>query len=318
MTIPVAPTAQNHQIEKQQNAAARLSLCSNAVLLLLKLGVAWLSGSVSVLSEAAHSASDLLASIIAVFALRLVGLPPDEAHPYGHGKAEGLSTLVQGTLLGGVGTYITYEAVHKLLAHDKPERVELGMAVMLLSAITNMVVVRVVARAARETGSLSLAALSKDHFADIYAAGGVLIGLLLVRVTGFGAFDSLLALAVAGLIFRSCWQLLRDAVELLMDAQLPLEELDKVRGILDAEPEVQSYHKLRTRKSGAVRYVDAHILLDDSMTLLHAHDLTEAVEDRIRAALPHTEVTLHTEPYNAEQQHQKQAHHASSDPSEES
>lgn len=301
-------TSSQSSSENSKRNAARLSLGSNLTLLLLKLGVGLMSGSVSVLSEAAHSGSDLIASALTLFSVHIVDLPPDEEHPYGHGKVEGLSTLGQGLLLTGVTAYIVYEAIHRLLHHEAAPKVGWGMAVMGVSAIINVFVVRVVRRVAQQTDSLALEAVSKDHLADIYAAGGVLVGLILVHITGQSFFDSLLALAVASLILHSAWSLLRDGSRLLMDTQLPLEEVKAVRRILDDEPSVLDYHKLRTRKSGSVRLVDAHILLDDDLTLLQAHDLTEAVEDRIRAALPNTEVTLHMEPYQAEQQHQKQIH----------
>jgi cation diffusion facilitator family transporter len=292
-------------LAKEKHKAARLSLASNLTLLLLKLVVGVVTGSVSVLSEAAHSASDLFASALAVVSVRVVDLPPDEEHPYGHGKAEGISTLGQGLLLSLVGSYVVYEAIKRLVEPHETQRVEWGMAVMAISAITNVFVVRFVLRVAQKTGSLALTAVSKDHLADIYAAVGVLIGLVLVRITGKAYFDSLLAIAVALLIFRSAWHLFRDATAILMDTQLLVEDVERVRAILSSEPRILAYHKLRTRQSGAVRYVDAHILLDDNCTLLEAHDLTEAVEDRIREALPHSAVLLHTEPYHAEQRHQQ-------------
>lgn len=293
---------------KEKQAAARLSLGSNLALLVIKLVVGVFTGSISVLSEAAHSASDLFASALAVVSVRVVDLPPDEEHPYGHGKAEGISTLGQGLLLSLVASSIVYEAIKKLLVPHETQHVEWGMAVMAASALINVFVVRFVLRAARKTGSLALAAVSKDHLADIYAAAGVLVGLLLVRVTGKTFFDPLLAIAVALLIFRSAWQLFRDATEILMDTHLPAEDVERVRGILKSEPKILAFHKLRTRKSGSVPCVDAHILLDDNCTLLEAHGITEEIEDRIREALPSAEVVLHTEPYHAEQKHQREAH----------
>lgn len=292
--------------EKQM--AARLSLGSNLSLLLLKVAVGVLTGSVSVLSEAAHSASDLFASLLTFVSVRIVDLPADERHPYGHGKIEGVSTLAQGLLLSLVAAYVVYEAVMRLIKPHETQRVEWGMAVMLLSAIINIFVARYILKVASKTGSLALAAVSKDHLADIYAAGGVLIGLVLVRVTGKTYFDSALAIAVALLIFRSAWHLFREALEVLMDSHLPEEDIETLHQIFESEPQILAYHKVRTRKSGSTRHIDAHILLDDNWTLIEAHNLTEAVEDRIRAAFPQAEVVLHTEPYHAEMLHQQEAH----------
>ncbi len=310
MTTTHHPSAQQERATagRRRRAAARLSLGSNLLLLVLKLAVGVVSGSVSVLSEAAHSASDLIASALTLFSVRLVDLPPDESHPYGHGKVEGISTLLQGALLGVVAAAIVSESVHRLLWHAPPPRVGWGLAVMGASALANVFVARAVRRVARDTGSLALEAVSRDHLADIYAASGVLLGLVLVRLTGRGVFDSLLALAVAALIFHSAWGLGRDAVALLMDTPLPHHEVEAVQRILREAPGVLGFHKLRTRNSGSVRHVDAHILLEDSMPLVEAHALTEAVEDMIRDVLPHTEVTLHSEPFQAELSHQQQVH----------
>jgi cation diffusion facilitator family transporter len=293
-------------LSKEKQAAARLSLGSNLTLLVVKLGVGLLTGSVSVLSEAAHSASDLFASILAVVSVRVVDMPPDEKHPYGHGKAEGISTLGQGLLLSLVAAYIIFEAAKKLVEPHEAQHVEWGMGVMAASALINVFVVRFVLRAAQKTGSLALIAVSKDHMADIYAAIGVLIGLVLVRITGKTYFDSLMAIAVALLIVRSAWHLFREATHILMDTNLPAEDIERVKEILDSEPKVLAYHKIRTRQAGSVRHVDAHILLDDHSTLLEAHDLTEEIEDRIREVLPGAAVLLHTEPYHAEQEHQNE------------
>ncbi|MBV9471265.1 MAG: cation transporter [Abitibacteriaceae bacterium] len=288
--------------------AALLSLYTNLLLMLLKVAVGVLSGSVSVLSEAAHSASDLVASGIAVFSVRIADLPPDELHPYGHGKAESLAALAQALLLLGAATLIIYEAIARLLQHAGPQRVELGMAIMAVSALANIGVVRYMLRVAGQTQSQALAADAENHRVDIYTAAGVLLGLLLVRLTGYSFFDPLLAIAVALLIMNTTWRLMHEALATLMDTHLPAEDVEMVRQVLHDDPSVLGYHKLRTRIAGSVRHVDAHVLMDDELSLAQAHDLTEQVEDRIREALPNTEVTLHTEPYHAEQRHQSEDH----------
>lgn len=292
----------------QKGAAAWLSLLSNLSLTILKFAVGILSGSVSILAEAAHSTTDLLASTLTFYTVRTAERPPDRSHPYGHGKAESLSAFVQGLLLLGAAGYIIFEAVHKLLSHAKPERLGLGMAVMAVSAVVNVFVLRFVLRVGRQSGSQAIQAVAEDHRADIYTACGVLLGLILVRLTGLGFFDPLLALIVSLLILRTSWHLVTGAITPLMDSQLPEEEINRVRRVLDADPNVLSYHQLRTRKSGNTRLVDAHVLMDDHLTLLRSHDLTEQLEDRIREALPDTQVTIHTEPYQAERQHQQEAH----------
>ena len=294
--------------QKSKRAASLLSLASNAVLTVLKLLVGVVSGSVSILAEAAHSTTDLIASGLTFYSVRQADRPPDRTHPYGHGKVENLSALTEGILLLGVAGYVIYEAIHKLISHARPGSLGLGMAVMAASALANVFVVRVVLRVGKQTNSQALLAVAQDHLADIISAGGVLLGLILVKVTGMGFFDPLMAILVSLLILWTAWHLLRGALLPLMDSQLPSAEVDLVRKVLEEDPNVLAYHKLRTRQAGAARFVDAHILMDDHMTLAQAHEFTEDVEEKVKAVLPNTEVTLHTEPYHAERQHQHEDH----------
>jgi len=298
----------HHHLRAEKTAAARLSIYSNTLLTLAKLVVGLLASSVSVLAEAIHSATDLLASWIAFFSVRVADRPADEGHPYGHGKVESLSGMAEAVLIFGAAAYLIYEAVAKLVTRVAPHRVDIGIAVMGISVIVNSLVARHLFCVARRTDSLALEADAEHLRTDVYTSFGVLVGLILVKTTGRSFFDPLAAIVVALMIVRAAWRLTRGAVASLMDAQLSEGETDAIRRILDSEPAVRGYHKLRTRKSGSVRHVDAHVLMDDHLTLLEAHALTESLEDRIRAELPHAEITLHTEPYLAEQRHQYEQH----------
>ena len=295
-------------VRAEKVAAARLSLLSNALLTAIKLTIGLLTNSVGVLSDGAHSASDVMASAIALYTVREADRPPDEDHPYGHGKMESVSALMQALLLFTAGSYIVYEASQHLLHHEGPQRVDWGIGIMLVSAIVNAFIVRFVSRAAKRTESPSLVAAAQDHRADIYTALGVLAGLLLVRLTGNAVFDPLLALGVAGVIFRGAWQVVRDATRTLVDRSLPEQDVQTVLRVFDDDPNVLGYHKVRTRMAGSTRHVDAHVLMDDDLTLLRSHQLTEALESRVRAVLPHSVVTLHTEPFHAECEHQQTEH----------
>ncbi len=289
-------------------AAARLSLLSNLLLTLIKIAVGILTHSVSILAEAAHSMSDLLASGLTLVSVRTAELPPDDSHPYGHGKAESLSALAEALLLFLAAGVIIYEAVGKLQENARPERLGWGMGVMALAALVNVFVVRFMFRVAGQTGSQALRADAENHRVDIYAATGVFAGLFLVHVTSWSFFDPILAILVSFLILRTAWTLAREALAPLMDSQLSDEDVAVVRRALDNDPSVLGYHKLRTRQSGSARFVDAHVLMDDDLTLWEAHELTESVEERVREALPNTEVTFHTEPFHAEQRHQEEDH----------
>jgi cation diffusion facilitator family transporter len=295
-------------LRSEKISAARLSIISNTFLTLLKLIVGLLSGSVSIISEAVHSASDLIASWIAFFSVRVSDRPADRDHPYGHGKVESLSSLAEALLIFAAAGYIIYESIEKWIARAQPQKLDLGMAVMSLSVVVNVLVARYLFRVAHRTESLALEADAEHLRTDVYTSLGVLAGLALTWRTGWHFIDPLVAIAVALLILHTAWQLTLRSIEPLMDAHLPQEEVASIRQILESEPEVLGYHKLRTRKSGSHRHIDAHILLDDDLTLLEAHELTEKIEDRIRDAIPNVEIMLHTEPYRAEQRHQHEQH----------
>ena len=295
-------------VNTEKVKAARLSIYSNTLLTLFKLIVGMLTGSVSVLSEAAHSASDLLASWIAFFSVRLADTPADEEHPYGHGKVESLSGVAEALLIFGAAAYIIYEAINKMVHRQSPEHIDLGLAVMLVSVVCNVLISRHLFSVAAKTDSMALKADAEHLRTDVFTSVGVLVGLILLKVTGNPLIDPLAGLVVSFLIIHASWRLLHEALNPLMDAQLPDADRDIVRTVLNEEPMVLGFHKLRTRKSGSFRYVDAHVQMDDDMSLLEAHDVTETLEDRIRERLPNTEITLHTEPFRAEQMHQVERH----------
>jgi cation diffusion facilitator family transporter len=297
-------------IRAKKVAAARLSVASNSVLTLAKLITGLLTGSVSILSEAVHSANDLVAALIAFFSVRVADMPADEEHPYGHGKIESLSGMVEAVLIFVAATYILSEAVHKLSHRGELQRIDIGLGVMVFSMAVNAIISARLRSVARETESPALMADAEHLRTDSLTSAGVVVGLGLVWATGKPIFDPLIAMGVALIIYRSAWSLLREAVGPLVDAHLPPEEIAQLEKILNGDQDVRGFHKLRTRRSGSHRHIDAHVLLDDELTLLEAHAITERLEDAIRLTLPNVEITLHTEPYKAELWHQHEEHGA--------
>ena len=284
--------------------AARLSIISNTTLTIIKLVAGIMTGSVSVLSEAAHSATDLMASWIAFFSVRVSEQPADEKHPYGHGKVESLSGMAEALLIFGAAGYIIYESIFRILHQTPPPKADIGIAIMTFSMITNILVSEYLFKMAKTTDSLALEADAQHLRTDIFTSLGVVIGLILVRLTRIRWMDPAAAIVVALMIFHAATQLTVNALAPLMDANLPDEEIDVIKRNLLSDKRVLAFHKLRTRKSGSSRIIDAHILVDDNLSLVEAHALTELLEDRIREGLLNCEITLHTEPYREEQRHQ--------------
>jgi cation diffusion facilitator family transporter len=296
-------------VGRRKQSAALLSIVSNSSLVVGKLAVGLMCSSVAVVSEAVHSASDLLASVIAYAAVRMSDSPPDEDHPYGHGKIESISSLAEALLIFVAALYIVYEAVHKLLKPPTSSPpLYLAMGVMAVSVVINFFISRYLRKVGKETDSQALLADAEHLRVDVLTAAGVFVGLGLAQLTGKSWLDPAAALGVALLIFKAAWELSVEAMQPLMDARLPLEEEQQVRGVLNNDPRVLGYHKLRTRKSGSQRHVDVHVQLEDDITLLEAHQVSEDLEDEIRKLLPMLLINIHIEPYLAELQHQLEVH----------
>lgn len=305
--------AHSREMAHLKVSTARLSIVSNTALILAKLAVGSITGSVSILADAFHSGADLLAAIIAFLTVRASRKPPDLDHPYGHGKFENLSGVAEALLILPASGWIAYEAVQKLIHGGELSHLGLGIWMMAVSAAVNLVVSRRLFRVARATDSPALEADAVHLQTDIYSSLAVVAGLVLVTLTGVTALDPLLALLVSAAMAKMAWDLMRPSLDVLVDRRLPRHEVAQVERVLDADSRVLGYHKLRTRKSGGHRHVDVHVQLADDLTLLEAHQVTEEVEDKVRQALPNTQVIMHPEPFEDEREHQARYH--SDDPS---
>ena len=287
---------------RRKRDASRWSLASNGGLLVLKLGVGLVSGSVGVLAEAVHSGADLVGSALAFLSVRASDEPPDQMHAYGHGKIENLSGVATALLILGGGAYAGNEAVRHLLraAPLSADAAGWAMAVMAVSALLNVVISRRLIRVGRETDSPALVADGHHLRTDVMTSLGVLMGLVLARVTGRPWWDPAAALVVCLLILRVGYGLAVEALRTLSDAALPLSEEIALKAVLTAHPAVLGFHKLRTRKSGSHRHVDVHVQIDDGHSFVEAHRVTEELEDQLRAALPNLHPIIHIEPFDDE------------------
>lgn len=283
-----------HTVEKM--GVARLSVLSNTILVITKLAIGIVTGSVSILAEGIHSGIDLVAALIAFFAVRVADLPPDETHAYGHGKYENISGTAEALLIIGAAIFIAFEAIEKIINRPELSRLDFGMGIMLVSAIMNWLVSAQLFKVAKQTDSIALEADGHHLRLDVYTSAGIFLGLLIVHLTNLVIVDQILALAVAVWIGWVGVQISGKAIGPLLDQQLPLDEVERIITILDSDERVISHHKLRTRKSGAHRHVDVHIQVPADMSLTAAHDLAEEVEDRIRDEFRNTTVVTHVEP----------------------
>jgi cation diffusion facilitator family transporter len=296
-------------MHQEKMAVALLSVLSNTVLVVSKLVVGFLIGSVSVLSEAIHSGVDLVASAIAYFAVRTSGKPADEDHPYGHGKVENISGTVEAVLIFLAAGWIIYEAVDKL-RHPRPlGSPTLGVGVMCVSSVVNLIVSRMLFRVGRKTGSAALIADAWHLRTDVYTSagvmaglGGILIGSWLVPGINLQWLDPVAAISVALLIIKAAYELTIESGRDLLDTKLPAEEEALIQThVAEFAPTVKGFHRMRTRKAGHLRFVDFHVQVEGSMTVDRAHEISHAIAHAIQEHYPDTVVNIHVEPWRGAQ-----------------
>jgi cation diffusion facilitator family transporter len=275
------------------------SISSNAFLLAVKLVAGVVTGSASVLSEAVHSATDLVASIVAFVAVRRSLSPPDESHQYGHGRFENLAGIFEGVILLGVGGAVIYKAVDGILHGAELEFLGLGIVVMALSAVVNFFVSGWLLQVARETDSHALEAEGYNLRTDVWGAAGVALGLLAALTTGWTVLDPIIAALIGLAILWTAVRLISGGTRVLLDESLPEEELNLVESVIgdevESDPKIRGYHKLRARKSGPQRHIDFHLQLRAETTLGEAHKISDGLEERIRVNLPNSDVLIHLE-----------------------
>lgn len=296
-------------LARRKTRAAILSVVSNSVLVAAKLVGGLAVGSVAVISEAIHSAVDLLAALIAWFAVKTSGAPADERHPYGHGKIENISGVVEALLIFAAAGWIIVEAVHKLTAPaaGPAESVGLGVIVMGISAGVNLLVSAYLMRVGRQTESIALQADAWHLRTDVWTSAGVMAALGVIwlgRLIWPGVdlmwIDPVAAIAVALLIVKAAWDLTIQAAGDLLDQSLPPAETDWIRDhVATRAPRIASCHDLRGRRVGARRFIEVHIAVDHAETVGVAHDLAESVEQAIDGQFPGSTVTVHLDPCDA-------------------
>jgi len=278
--------------------AARLSVASNSALIVLKIVAGALTGSIAILTEAVHSSIDLIASVVAAVSIRKADEPADEDHMYGHAKIENLAAAIEGMLiLAGAGV-IVFESVRRLNNGSSVEKLGFGIAVVGLSAAVNLGVSTYLYGKARAHESPALEADAAHLRADAWTSLAVLLGLVLIEITGKTQLDAIVALMVASAIVYSGIRILSRSSRVLVDEALPAEELGLVREAIEQYPgpELSGYHKLRGRRAGSARYIDVHLQFGSGTSLERAHAVAHELQAQIRQRLPGAEVLVHIEP----------------------
>jgi len=267
----------------------------------MKLFVGFYMGSVSVIAEGVHSGMDLLAACIATLAVYRSARPADEDHAYGHGKYEAISGTAEAMLIFVAAIIIIYEAIYKVVHPGELELIEWGMLVMLISVVVNIGVSRFLMKVAKETESMALEADALHLSTDVWTSAGVLLGLVLIKITNIHILDPIVAIAVAVLIMKTAYDLTRRTFDGLTDKRISEEEEKAVVKILKEHDHViHDFHQLRTRMSGSDRYIDLHIVVSKYLGLEEVHSLNDHVESEIKEKVPKAHVLIHSEPCDGE------------------
>jgi cation diffusion facilitator family transporter len=275
---------------------AWLSIAAALATIGLKTAAYLLTGSVSLLSDALESLVNLVGALMALAMLTIAAQPADECHAYGHSKAEYFSSGVEGGLILLAAISIIIAATERLISPQPIEQVGLGLAISTAASLVNFLVAFILLRAGKRYSSITLKANANHLMTDVWTSAGVIIGVGAVAITGWQRLDPIVAIIVACNIVWTGFRIVRDSIRGLMDQALPLAEQIIIQSVLDRHRENgMEFHAMRSRQSGAERFVSFHVLVPGDWTVQHGHEILERIEREIREALPGTTVFTHLE-----------------------
>ena len=276
--------------------ATYASVSVAAILIVSKLVVWSLSGSVALLGSLIDSALDVIASLISLYAVREALVPPDREHRFGHGKAESLAALGQSVFVGGSALILLFEAGNRFLNPQALAHQGWAIGVMVFSLVLTVGLVTFQRHVARRTGSVAIKADSLHYLTDVLINGGVIAGLSAIALVGWTILDPLIAVAIAIYLLHTAAMIARGSIDTLMDREFGEGVRARIREIVLSHSEVRAMHDLRTRSSGLSSFIQFHLELDGDMTLRRAHEIADAVEAIVNAEFPEAEVLIHQDP----------------------
>lgn len=294
------PTSENGRLMRLATYASVSVAC---LLIALKTG-AWIATeSIAMLSTLVDSLLDALASIVNLVAVRHALTPADREHRFGHGKAEALAAMAQSAFIAGSAVLLLFQAGERLI-HPRPLAApEVGLWVMAVSIVLTIALVAFQGWVVRQTKSVAISADSLHYRGDILVNLAVIAALVLGAWFGWLYADPILGTAIAVYILYNAWQIVRDALDMLMDRELPDEDRKRVREIALSHEEVESLHDMRTRRSGPTSFIQFHLVMNAELTLLKAHEVADEVELELRRAFPDAEILIHQDPTGIVEKH---------------
>ena len=307
MTGDERPTMQYPSTTEENGRLMRLATYASvsvaSLLIALKTG-AWIATeSIAMLSTLVDSLLDALASIVSLFAVRHALTPADQEHRFGHGKAEALAAMAQSAFITGSSVLLLFQAGERFI-HPRPLAAPgTGIWVMAVSIVLTVGLVAFQMWVVRRTKSVAVAADSLHYKGDILVNMAVIAALVLGSWFGFIYADPIFGTAIAFYILYNAWLIVREALDMLMDRELPDGERQKIRDIALAHEEVESLHDMRTRRSGQTSFIQFHLVMNAELTLLKAHEVSDEVELDLRRTFPDAEILIHQDPTGIVEKH---------------
>lgn len=288
-------------INTEKKLVATTSIISNAIIIILKFIAGFISGSISIISEAVHSFSDFLASILTFFAISRSSEPADKEHPFGHGKYEDMSGFIEGLLIVLASVYIVYEASKKLIFgyHAEIES-ELCIFAMTFAVLANIIVSKCLFFVAKKSNSVSLYADAEHLRTDVFSSLGVLLGLIAIKITGLTILDPIIAIIVAGIIFKAGYTIMKQTLNNLLEGSISKNEMEEITKILDTFQNIKGYKDLKARNIGPMIKMELTVLFDNDMKIYDCHKICDEIEHAITNKIGNISIIIHSEPEHAE------------------
>jgi len=280
---------------KLMKSAGRASVIVALILIAVKL-FAWnRTGSVSIFASFIDSSMDALASIINLIAIRIAVEPADEEHRFGHGKVEALAGLAQASFIAGSAFILLLNAIDRALKPQEMTQIDIGIYVMIISLVLTIGLVLYQRYVVKKTGSTAVKADSLHYLSDVLGNLAAIAALVLT-MQGVPYVDIIVGLLIGFFILKSAWDIVKESLDILMDKELPNEVKEVIAKTILSHPKVHNFHDLKTRQTGIEYYIQFHVEVEDKMSLMEAHDVSEEIEEKLKKEFPHSESIIHIDP----------------------
>ncbi len=283
-----------------QKKATIVSSITATVLIIIKLTIGILSGSVAVLASAIDSVLDLIISAFNYFAINKSEQPADKTFNYGKGKIEALAAVIEGTIITMSGFFILYHAIKKAYVGEETTLLGSSILVMAISLVITIALVMFLNYVAKKTNNMVIKSDALHYKTDVLSNGAILISLVLIYSTGLHLIDAIMGVIISIYIIYSAYEIIKEGVFILLDGSLDKEIVNEIKNIIESENGISNYHYLKTRKSANTNFVDVHLVFNDGISLLKAHSLGDKIEDKIALINEIEEwiINVHLDPYD--------------------